>query len=288
MRYLLTPLAVLLALLSASPAPAYLPALAEIYRQIHAQLGRPEAFVFTSRSRVFTMAPPTGESGGVTAAENPDAALVVEERPERTFRQRVSWVAGGPVAVETFSDQNELLHLYLEEEGRVRTANLQPFRHFTEMDVEVPYLHFLERDPQNWLKAMTYWGVVPDRVGLASAYKGAVHYLLVDHTGNEAWIDQRELRPVRLRTRVETRGEPVWLGIAFSDFLIFRDRGSQQKWDFPSTTHFYLDGQLFKVSRVIDVNSNPKRDAMPFDRIRAELDRQEALEARFTPVPFAQ
>jgi hypothetical protein len=107
-------------------------------------------------------------------------------------------------------------------------------------------------------------------------------------------VDTDYYRPALLETTIDRGNRSSVLRIEFSKFLLEGDLPKpEDNLIFPGSTHFLLDGALFKEVIVQDMQANPSLASIPITRLRekaAELRMRQPLERpeRGESAPFYQ
>jgi hypothetical protein len=129
----------------------------------------------------------------------------------------------------------------------------------------------------DWRRGLGDWGVLPDRYALARAPKGVVYYRLEEAPGKAAWIDKGPLRLARIDTRIEGGDMPISLSIRFGDFLSYGEAAvSEKNMEYPLITEYFVDGRLFRQSRVADIQVDPPISRFPLQRLREQAQAEQA------------
>lgn len=254
-------------LLVAGIAFAYLPDLDELLVQIDKQPNNlTRAYIETS-----------------TQVYNPFVDINAEMRgepqsspmPERNFTQKIYWIAGSFLGVETYAEDGTLLHYYLDEGLGATQASLTDDRIFDTMDILPPYLPFLIPNPASWLSGSREWGISPSKVDIALSKKGKWFYILneedKDGEGNQSalWLEKDKLRPEKLVTQIQSSSAPMVLTIEFNDFLVaYYGRYGAPDVFYPMTINYLVNGRLFKRTEVVDFKGNPSTKGFPVSSLR--------------------
>lgn len=269
----LLPATVLLSV-AAGPLWAYEPPLSEIYTRILLRSPQVSAAVIKTRTIVF-------DAGRTVVSASALSEMPPAEVPERGFRQDIYWIRDRLLAVETFDDQGRLLHFYHDEGTGATVYNLTREREFTVLDTLHPFLPFLASTAAGWNKGLQLWGVLPTQATFHRSPKGVLSYELQEAPRKRVRVDTEHYRPALLETTVDRSNRASVLRIEFSNFLL---EGDQQKPEdnliFPGSTHFLLDGVLFKEVIVQDLRANPGLATMPITRLR-----EKAAELRLRQPP---
>ncbi len=193
-----------------------------------------------------------------------------QEIPAREFHQRIYWIRGHLLAIETLSKSGELLHFWMLDEGNAFQAAVSKERQFSDADILPPYLPFLSAIEHRWRGGMEYWGVSPTQVNLALGEKGAILLKLEDGPDRALYLHQKWLRPEKLVTVITGNEKPQVLIIEFGKFLVFQKNSADgQESHYPARVDFLLDGRLFKQSHVLKFRANPSMRRFPIKRLRA-------------------
>ena len=193
-----------------------------------------------------------------------------QEKPGREFHQRIYWIRGFLLAIETLSKSGELLHFRLRDEGRTFQAAVSKERQFSDADILPPYLPFLSSLEHKWRGGMEYWGVSPTEVNLALGEKGAILLKLEDGPDRAMYLHQKWLRPEKLVTVITGNDNPQVLTIEFGKFLVVQNKSPDgQESHYPARVDFLLDGRLFKQTHVLKFRANPSMRRFPLTRLRA-------------------
>ena len=274
--YVFTLLAAQLTLqLFAIPASvlAYEPSLDEIISRSLGDRSYISRIIIESQSAVFDplrVAGDAGESDGAEAVRMPGVGAdepVPTREEDRAFRQTTYWARDKFLAVETFSEDGELLHFYLREALEPISVNISEERRFSELDVLIPYLPFIEGIREGWEEGLDRWGLQPATVDLVRATKGSIFYRLTEVPGKSVWLDRKRYYPVKIRTLVEGGVQPLAMTIEFSEFLLFEGT-EKQTFGFPRTINHLLGGMLFKQTTVTSMLVNPSWRRFPLTRLR--------------------
>lgn len=274
MKRILFAIPAILTLLASStpPAQAYEPPLEEIVARVLKDRSFYSKVIIETHSEVFDPMSQAGSgaaaAGAVVRIPGVGADETVPIRQEdRAFRQSTYWVRDMFLAVETFSLDDEPLHFYLREALRPISVNLTESRKFSDWDVLVPYLPFIEDNREDWLEGLGRWGLLPATVDLVRAPKGRILYRLMESPGKSVWIDRMHHLPVKINTRIEGGTQPLDITIEFGEFLLFQGEQDQQ-FEFPRTINYLLDGRLFKQTTVTGILVNPSWRRFPLTRLR--------------------
>lgn len=280
----------MLTLLAAAPTPAqaYEPPLEEIVSRVLEDRSFFSKAIIETHSQVFDPMSEAGsgaaEAGAVVRIPGVGADETVPVHQEdRAFRQITYWVRNMFLAVETFSLDGEPLHFYLREALQPVSVNLTESRKFSDWDVLVPYLPFIEDNRENWLEGLGRWGLLPATVDLVRAAKGRIVYRLMESPGKSVWIDRKHHLPVKINTRIAGGTQPLDITIEFGEFLLF-EGGENQQFEFPRTINYLLDGRLFKQTTVTGILVNPSWRRFPLTRLR-ERGRELAERIAETAMP---
>lgn len=212
----------------------------------------------TRREEAGSTADPTGLNFGE------------REISAREFHQRIYWIRGRLLAIETISKSGDLLHFSMLDEGHAFQAAVSAERKFSDADLLPPYLPFLSALENQWRGGMEYWGISPTEVNLALGEKGAILLKLTDGPDRAVYMNQQWLRPEKMVTVIAGNGKPQVLTIEFGDFLVFqRYFEGMQESHYPGRVDFLLDGRLFKQSHVLKFRANPAMRRFPLLRLRA-------------------
>lgn len=206
-----------------------------------------------------------------TESKPEPAELTPGEReiPAREFHQRIYWIRGNLLAIETLSKSGELLHFRMLDEGRTFQAAVSKERQFSDADILPPYLPFLSAIEHQWRGGMEYWGVSPTQVTLALGEKDAILLKLEDGPDRALYLNQKWLRPEKLVTVITGNQKPQVLTIEFGKFLVFQKNSADgQETHYPARVDFLLDGLLFKQTHVLRFRANPPLRRFPLKRLR--------------------
>ena len=117
---------------------------------------------------------------------------------ERGFLQTIYWMRDRFLAVETFSEDGQPIHIYLDDGLQPISVGLAGDRKFSDWDILPPYLPFVEENREDWLEGLNRWGLLPHRVDLVRAAKGRIYFRMFESPGKSVWIDRERYLPVRL------------------------------------------------------------------------------------------
>ena len=270
---ILTALPAALLLAAHAPLRAYEPPMDEMVKRILSKSTSTSRAIIRTRSRVFDPSQGNGASSdqaGDAALRipgvGPDETLPVEQ-PEREFHQTTYWIRNSFLAVETFAADGELLHFYINEAMQPLSVNFSEERKFSELDILLPYLPFMEESRADWQEGLDRWGLQPASVDFVRAAKGKVYYRLLESPGKFLWVDRIRHLPVRLHTLLEGGRRPLALTIEFGEFLLIQE-SEGQTFAFPRTINYLLNGRLFKQTVVQKFDADPPWRRFPLTRLR--------------------
>ena len=264
---------------------AYQPSLDELISKALGKGSDISRMILESRTEVFdplqaeTNAEKTVRIPGVGANEP-----IVVKKDERTFRQVTYWLRNKMLAVETFSPKGELLHFYFKEGLDPLAINLHKTRKFSQADVLLAYLPFIESHRQGWREGLERWGLQPVAVDLVRATKGRILYRLRESPGKSLWLDRAGFYPVKLHTLIQGGALPQAITIEFFEFMRI-EKHQKPTFSFPRTTNYLLNGLLFKQTTVTRILTNPSWRSFPLKRLRDK--RQELAAAAVSVVQGA-
>lgn len=266
---------------SATPLWAYEPPLSEIYTRILMRSPDVSVAVINTRTVVF-------DAGRTVVSASALSELAPAELPERSFRQDIYWIRDRLLAVETFDNQGQLVHFYHDEGAGATVASLAPGRDFMLLDVLHPFMPFLATTAAGWNEGLQLWGVLPTQATFHRSPKGVLWYELQEAPHKRVRVDTDFYRPALLETTIDRGNRASVLRIEFSNFFIEGGlQAPEANLIFPGTTHFLLDGVLFKEVIVRDMQANPSLNSMPITRLRekaAELRLRQPEPAETAPL----
>ncbi len=250
-------------------AAAYVPTAEEIFAQLAMQAPAVSRAIFETRSVVLA---PDLEAAARAAETRGGAEPELIEIPERGFRQRVYWIRDRLLAIETFSNDGEPLHVYLDEGMGAAGRALAADRHFETSDLLHPYIPFMGGSLADWRSGLAAWGIDPRRVSLVYSHKKGTLYRLGARDGPGAVFVPGRFALASLETQIVGAGGPVRLTIEFSGAIIL---GKSKKRDkllhFPHTVTFLLEGEPFKLTKLTAFRADPPLNAFPLERLREQM-----------------
>jgi hypothetical protein len=254
------------ALLWPAATPAYVPSAQELFRQLSLQVPTITRAILDLRVLVFDPAP---KQGDLPAEGEGSVEPEPVEQLERGFRQRLYWIRDQLAAVETFSIEGELLHVYLNEGMAEGAVNLSAHRRFEVLDILHPYLPFMGGRPDDWTQGLAQWGIQPWRAGLRPGYKLRNLYRVGMPGAPAAYLDPARLALVALETRILTDKAPLRLSITFAEAVVLGENVKrEEQLYFPRVTSLFLNGRLFKQIRLVRALADPPLNAFPLSRLR--------------------
>lgn len=252
-------------LLAAPTARAYVPELESIFAQIAARRPGISRAILETRSVVFD--PFALYTPGPSGLPHPDAPQ--PESLGRAYRQKIYWIRDRLLGIETYSESGQPLHFFLKEGYRPVQGGYDPGRVFREADILPPYLPFLAGSAAAWRRALSFWGLIPQKVDLVRGSKGRLLYRLVEEGGGGVWVDRERLLAIRLETNIAGGKEPRNLRIEFTEFIVMKGNNPDRSDVFyPRTINYLMDGLLIKQTRLLSFQANPSRKSFPFKRLR--------------------
>ncbi len=187
----------------------------------------------------------------------------------RSYRQRIHWIRGRFLGIETFSEEGKLIHFYLDEGFQPVQGAVDNERRFAEADILPPYLPFLDGGEVRWREGMSYWGIHPQRIELELAQKGRFAYRLVDGQTGAVWVDPERLRPFRLRTTILGTVPARTVTLEFGNFIVLEWREADDNpYYYPLHSQTLLDGRLIRETLVKDFQADPPVSGFPITRLR--------------------
>ena len=257
-----------LLMLPGTAAWGYQPSLEEAMTRILYTSSGVTRGIFEFKSRVYD--PVKNRS----SREDASSERIPPELSERNFNQKIYWIKGAFLAIETFSEDGKPLHFYIEENFTPVSAILDEARPFSARDVFHPYIPFIDGAIGNLKSGIGLWGVQPTRVRIIRGGKGEVFLRLEESTRKALLINRSDWRADKIETRIEGGTRPLNLTIEFKDFVY---AGNQQDEThdlrIPRTVNYLLDGNLFKQTVLIKFSVNNNWRFFPLSRLRKEAEK---------------
>lgn len=261
-------------LLFAPVAGAYLPEVGDVYQKLLRGNLLANRVILYTRSLVFDPF-----TNGDKKEKNADSLYTGEngEFPpkvlkEKSFTQKLYWVRGKVLMVETFDLSGKLIHLFLDEGFKPVTKSFSPERKFTTMDIISPFMPFLISGQTAIKNGLADWGISPTQVTLVQDLKKEIYYQVDGGTHQNLWVDRIFLRPVRLNTLIADKGSPLKLTLEFSNyFLHIKGKYNREAFSYPGVIDFLLDGKLFKQTVLKNLKVDPSWRFIPLSRIRKQI-----------------
>ncbi len=176
--------------------------------------------------------------------EKTDESWIPYENTEKAFYQSIVWVRDEYLLVETTDFNGYPLHVFLQEDDRTLSHNLQEDRIFTTEDVVYPYLVFHTKFVSNLKSDLHDMGIAPQRVEMEQRQFHDVYQL--GSKSSKVLIDPDTFRVIEIERQIQILGRYYSLGIRFSEW----DSQVTKVPKIPRVTEFFIDDRLFKVIRV--------------------------------------
>lgn len=163
------------------------------------------------------------------------------EVPQLSFQQKIYWILGELLAVETFSDDNKILHFYFEYKGDIVSVATQKDRLFTEQDILPDYLRFTVQRSKDWENALRGVNIQGREISLYRGEDGNVYHRIGNaKSTNFLLLNQKDFLVRSLQFGFQMNDEEHVVRILFNE--VIKDKAIK----YPQQTDYLIDNQLFK------------------------------------------